>query len=160
DQQYSQNLKEYCSSVILVPLQPWKQKLKAGISMLVGEPWSLGYFSSAEMRKAVENELATHDFDLIFVYCSSMARYVEPVHGIPKILDFVDSDACKWSQYAEVKRALAKWLYRYEAQRLKDYEISLTNQFDGCVFVSPREAQHLPRNRRGALLFVPNGVDL
>ena len=53
------------------------------------------------MRLAVEQKLAENDFDLIFAYSSSMAPYVEPVKRVPKILDFVDSDAGKWDQFAE-----------------------------------------------------------
>src|SRR5436190_1525315 len=75
-------------------------------------------------------------------------------------LHFADSDACKWGQYAVLKKAPPKWLYAYEAQRLKEYEIRMAETFDYCAFVSEREAEHLPKESSSKFLFVQNGIDL
>jgi sugar transferase (PEP-CTERM/EpsH1 system associated) len=160
DLQYAQHLENYCRSVTLVPINPFIQKLKAGISILAGRPFSLGYFDSTRMKRAIQRELANHRFDLIFVYCSSMAPYVEAIRGIPKILDFVDSDACKWAQYAAVRKGPMRWTYGLEAERLKRYETQMIEEFDFSVFVSPREADHLSRRQQNRVLFIQNGIDL
>jgi sugar transferase (PEP-CTERM/EpsH1 system associated) len=112
------------------------------------------------MKAAVDRRLAEHSFDLIFVYCSSMAPYVEDVNGIVKVLDFVDSDACKWGQYAAAMRPPAKWLYSYEAMRLKEYEIRMAERFDASAFVSRREAGHIPPRLQHKIAFIQNGIDL
>jgi len=143
-----------------VKLVPWIQTLRVVTAVSLGKPWSLAYFANREMRNALKARLAEQDFDLIFVYCSSMAPYVEHLKLPPKILDFVDSDACKWDQYATAKNFPANWLYRYEAKRLKDFEVRMLDCFECCTFVSPREAAHIPDQTRARVMFIPNGVDL
>jgi sugar transferase (PEP-CTERM/EpsH1 system associated) len=160
DLQYADELRRYCRSVTILSMNPAMQKMKGGISMILGRPWSLGHFAHSDMSKAVRQKLAENQFDLIFVYSSSMAQYLESSNRIPKILDFVDSDARKWGQYATANKPPAKWIYSYEARRLKEYEIEMMNVFDYCAFVSPREADHLPMEARTRLLFVHNGIDL
>jgi sugar transferase (PEP-CTERM/EpsH1 system associated) len=161
DLQYKTELLKYCRTVTLVPLSPWVQRAKAVSSMLVGEPWTLGYFRSRSMLRAVETQLAKKRFDMIFVYSSSMAPYVKAVDRIPKILDFVDSDAGKWSQFAAATRAPLSWVYRYEAQKLKSFEIRMIDTFDCCSFVSPRETDHLALDRTTRKpVYVQNGIDL
>ena len=108
----------------------------------------------------MRGKLAENQFDLIFVYSSSMAQYLESTNSIPKILDFVDSDACKWGQYASANRPPAKWVYSYEARQLQKYEIRMLDVFDYCAFVSQREADYLPDEAKKRLLFIQNGIDL
>ena len=161
DLQYENDLLQYCRTVKLIPLSRWVQKLRAAGAMLAGRPWTLGYFSSRAMRLAVEQKLAENQFDMIFAYSSSMAPYVEPVKSVPKILDFVDSDAGKWSQFAAATRAPFNWIYGYEARRLKEFEIRMIDTFDCCSFVSPRETEHLPLHRTSRKPFyIQNGIDL
>src|SRR5262249_22312321 len=161
DLRYRTQLLKYCRTVTLIPLSRWAQRAKAVISMLVGEPWTLGYFRCGAMRRAVEKQLAQKRLDLIFVYSSSMAPYVKSVEWMPKILDFVDSDAGKWSQFAAATRAPLSWLYQYEARRLKKFEIRMIDTFDCCSFVSPRETDHLPLSQTTRKpVYVQNGIDL
>jgi sugar transferase (PEP-CTERM/EpsH1 system associated) len=89
-----------------------------------------------------------------------MAPYARSVNNIPKILDFVDSDASKWQQYAELKPAPSKWLYGREARSLKQYEADMVRDFDFSVFVSKREAEYLHEAVNGTKVHViQNGVD-
>jgi sugar transferase (PEP-CTERM/EpsH1 system associated) len=98
---------------------------------------------------------------MIFVYSSSMAPYVKSVDRIPKILDFVDSDAGKWSQFAAATGAPLSWIYHYEAQKLKSFEIRMIDAFDCCSFVSPRETDHLALDRTTRKpVYIQNGIDL
>jgi len=160
DLRYAKRLEDYCGSVTLVPTNRFIQTVRAAASMIAGGPFTLGYFSSRGMKRAVSSQLSRHHFDLIFVYCSSMAPYVEGLSTIPKILDFVDSDACKWAQYSGVKKRPMKWVYGLEGDRLKRYESRMIDTFDFSVFVSPREADHLPKRQKHKLLFIQNGIDL
>jgi sugar transferase (PEP-CTERM/EpsH1 system associated) len=89
-----------------------------------------------------------------------MAPYVAEA-AIPKVLDFVDSDASKWNQYAERKAWPASSLYGSEGRRLAGFELAMTRSFDASVFVSSREATHLEDpSVREKLHFIQNGVDL
>jgi sugar transferase (PEP-CTERM/EpsH1 system associated) len=157
---YAKELQEYCKTVVLMPLSRWKQCLRAGFAMLCGKPWSLGYFSEPRMKKEVADRLARLSFDLIFVYCSSMAAYAVEAR-IPKMLDFVDSDSLKWRKYAEFRRPPQSWLYGYEARKLSSYELEMIEEFDLTLFVSRMEVmgrsiEELDRK----VVFMQNGIDL
>jgi sugar transferase (PEP-CTERM/EpsH1 system associated) len=113
------------------------------------------------MRRAVREKLADGMVDVIFAFSSSMAPYVAMESTRVKILDFVDSDATKWAQYAAAKTVPIKWLYDYEAARLKTFESAMLDRFDACVFVSNRETPHLSTHRAtDRIAFVQNGIDL
>lgn len=158
---YDEELKRYCRSVRLVPLARRRQMLKALYWMARGRPWSLGYFSDSAMREAVDAALAQSAFDLIFVYCSSVAPYACQAGGIPKILDFVDSDSLKWKKYSEARKPPLRWLYGYEARKLSAYECRTIGQFERSIFVSPAEIGTLClQGDRSKVAFIQNGVDL
>jgi sugar transferase (PEP-CTERM/EpsH1 system associated) len=159
--QYQTELLRYCRTVSLIPLSKWPQRVRAALSMFRGEPLTLGYFASPHMRRAVRQLLAKSHFDVVFAFSSSMAPYLESVARIIKVLDFVDSDAGKWRQFAAATRPPVKWFYRYEAKRLKEFEMRMLNVFDCCSFVSPRETEHLPLDRANRKpVYIQNGIDL
>ncbi len=159
--QYKNNLEPFCESVTLIPLIRWKQYFRAGFAMVSGKPWSLGYFGNTLMKKTVSKKTADISPDLIFVYCSSMAAYVNHVSGTPKVLDFVDSDALKWKQYSQARKAPACWLYGYEAKKLLEFETEMVKAFDYSIFVSASEiAGHNLQPLRNKIVFVQNGIDL
>jgi len=161
DAEYSEALGKYCQTVTVIPLHPRYQRVRALASMLVGNPWTIGYFSSPQMESAVRKALSSTHFDVIFVFSSSMAPYVAGVDDIPKILDFVDSDACKWLQYAQFKPAPASWLYSYEGKKLGRFEKEMVEAFDVSTFVSSREARYLSGgNSKPKIRFVQNGIDI
>ncbi|MEW5977981.1 MAG: TIGR03087 family PEP-CTERM/XrtA system glycosyltransferase [Acidobacteriota bacterium] len=157
---HASTLRQYCHDVKLIPLQPWLQTGRALVKLVAGRPWSLGYFSHGAMWKAVQEKLQSNSFDVVFVYSSSMAPYIEQVQ-IPRILDFVDSDASKWGQYAERRKLPLSWLFGLEARRLGRYEKQMADVFDYSLFVSEREAAHLVSSlTSGRIKIVRNGVDL
>ncbi len=153
-------LRQYCRDVMLLPLHRPMQLLRAGVSLLRGRPWTLAYFHDPNMRRAVEEKLQSGRFDAVFVYSSSMAPYVAHARRIPKILDFVDSDAAKWEQYASRRRVPISWLYRAEFKRLSEFEQSMAECFDASAFVAAREARHLDRIGNDKVHFIQNGIDL
>jgi sugar transferase (PEP-CTERM/EpsH1 system associated) len=161
ESEYSKDLQEYCRTVTLVPLLRSGRFLRAGLAMLRGRPWSVGYFSDPAMKQAFTEKLAALRFDLIFVFCSSMAPYALQTPGIPRILDFVDSDALKWRQYSEVRRAPIRWLFGYEARKLSELERRMIDEFDCSIFVSKREvSDQTDPVLFQKTIFIQNGIDL
>jgi sugar transferase (PEP-CTERM/EpsH1 system associated) len=75
-------------------------------------------------------------------------------------MDLIDVDSRKWEQYAEKSPAWSAWLYRREARCLGAYERRIAESFDRVLVVSEQERELFPGDQRGALLAVPNGVDL
>ncbi|MEJ2246879.1 MAG: TIGR03087 family PEP-CTERM/XrtA system glycosyltransferase [Acidobacteriota bacterium] len=159
--EFDKPLKKYCSDVTLIPLNCRLQRILSILSMLRRKPLTEGYFSHPQMWGEVRNRLNTFQYDAIFVYSSSMAPYAANINGIPKFLDFVDSDASKWLQYAEYKAVPMSWLYRYEGKKMAEFEREMVRAYDASIFVSARETRHLlDNNYRDKIHFVQNGIDI
>ena len=123
-------------------------------------PSSLKYFHSPQMARYVRDELAREEFDLIFVHCSSVARYVEHVRRIPKILDFGDMDSQKWLEYSHFKPFPLSLGYALEGHKLEREERRLARRFDLCTATTRAEWETLDRYGTGVPSdWFPNGVD-
>jgi len=123
-------------------------------------PCSMGFFYSPVLAQRVRRLLARERFDLIFVYCSTMAQYVAGIRGIPKILDFVDMDSQKWLEYARYKPFPLSLGYWFEGKKLEREERRLAGLFDLCTATTRAEWETLESYRTGvATDWFPNGVD-
>lgn len=161
DLELSRGLQAYCRSIDVVFLPGLKSKVQSSAALFSSNPLTLSYFHSRELQAVVDRKVQSESFDAIFVYCSSMAQYVQQVSNIPKIIDFVDVDSEKWRQYATYARFPMKYLYLLESRRLRKYEAQLAGTFQHCIFVSKKEADDFndlvcpcPRSTP-----IPNGVD-
>jgi sugar transferase (PEP-CTERM/EpsH1 system associated) len=123
-------------------------------------PSSFGFFYSSRLAGRIRALLAAQRFDLIFVHCSSVARYVAGVTGIPKILDFGDMDAQKWLEYARYKPFPLSAGYWLEGVKLEHEEKRLARRFDLCTATTRAEWETLESYRTGVPTgWFPNGVD-
>ncbi|MEO8849416.1 MAG: TIGR03087 family PEP-CTERM/XrtA system glycosyltransferase [Casimicrobiaceae bacterium] len=123
-------------------------------------PSSFGFFYSRALARAVDRLLRNEKFDLIFVHCSSVARYVDHVDDIPRILDFADMDSQKWLDYGVHRQFPVSLGYRLEGIKLEREERRLAGLFDMCTVVTPAELATL--DSYGAAKqtdWFPNGVD-
>lgn len=162
DIRHSDELLRYCQSVDIVPRSPLTSRIRALVALLGSKPLTLAYFFSFRLRDIVKRKLAEEKFDLIFVYCSSMAQYVEGIRHIPRVIDFVDVDSEKWRQYAGIARFPLNLLYGLESARLRSYERQIAEQFQRCFLVSAKEAADFLQLVHSAapVTAIPNGVDL
>ena len=162
DLQHESALKPFCKSVDIVPLSPLASRMNVVKALFTGRPLTLAYFYSAALKGMVEDKLRQDTFDLIFVYCSSMAQYVEDVATLPKVIDYVDVDSEKWSQYALHAKFPFRQIYRIEDYRLRHYETLLCDKFQRGFLVSKKEVDTFCNLVTPSSKLVPllNGVDL
>jgi len=125
--------------VEVVPIAPRLAKLASLKALWRGRPMTLDYFFAGAFRERVERLLSGRRWDVIFVYCSAMAQYVEQVRDVPVVIDFVDLDSQKYAQYARRRSPMAP-LYRLEARRLEAYERRIAHHSRLNIVVSPAEA--------------------
>jgi len=150
----------------LPPLNP-KLVYPMGLAALFrGGPITTSYFGSTAMEGWVNALLAQKQMDCAYVFSSAMAPYLmqHPKLGSGKVvLDLVDVDSDKWSQYADASLGPKRWLYRREAKTLLKLERDAAAHFGATLLVSPFEAQTFERlapESVGRIHSVPNGVDL
>jgi sugar transferase (PEP-CTERM/EpsH1 system associated) len=126
DLQYKSELKDYCQSVDIVSRPLYRTKAQAFFSLFSNVPLTLPYFYSRKLQSIVNRRLQEDIYDLIF--------------DIPRVIDFVDVDSEKWSQYALHAKFPLRYVYRLESKRLRRYEVSIATTFHHCFFVSEKEA--------------------
>jgi len=138
-----------------------KSQLVAALEALMGHrPVSLTAFQNSALQEAVDNILARHAIDTIYVFSSQMAQYL-PVRPRQKvIMDFVDMDSAKFAAYAATSKGPMAWMMAREARMLQSHDRSVAARAHASLFVSEAEAE-LFRARTGAerVHAVENGID-
>jgi len=143
DAQYIEKIREYCSSCYAEKLSPFWARIRALVAALRGKAFSLGYFYSPKMDRAIRQAVSAKSYDMVFVFCSAMAPYVENMNGCPRVLDMVDVDSLKWEQYGRRSRAPFSWFWSLEARRLAKFEKRTTEGFTATLLCTSAEAEAL-----------------
>lgn len=162
DWQWAPEVKKYCASTFLRPLTPWKATLRSATGLLTGQPLSVPYYSDTPMERWVKDIVARKNVRHAVVYSAAMGQFLPPTGLERTVVDFVDVDSDKWRQYADRKRFPMNRVYRREADRLFDFERTLTRYSDAALFVSAPEAElfrHLSPDVADKVGFYNNGVD-
>ena len=155
-----EGLREHCSRYEMVRVHDAMQALRMVARLPTTVPSSFGYFHANGLARRIRAAVEREAFDLAFVHCSSMARYVEHLTDMPKILDFGDMDSQKWKDYAQAKPPPVGWGYALEAWKLEREEARLARRFDLCTATTRAEWETLESYGTGvASDWFPNGVD-
>ncbi|MBS3996054.1 MAG: TIGR03087 family PEP-CTERM/XrtA system glycosyltransferase [Hydrogenophaga sp.] len=140
DEQHLPTLRALCPDLHVERLQPRHAKIRSLSGLLSGEALTLGYYRNAGMQRWVDEVAASHPLQASVVFSSSMAQYAQPLAPqVPMLVDFVDVDSAKWTQYAPEHRWPMSWLYRREGSRLLAYERVVASQAQRSFFVTPNE---------------------
>jgi sugar transferase (PEP-CTERM/EpsH1 system associated) len=150
----------YCRRIYVEARSRTGRAAGAARSLLRGEPLSCGFFFSRKFKFEVERLLATETYDVIFVYCSSMAQYVPVPLPTPVVMDFVDIDSAKWSQYAKRARLPFSWVYAREARELALYEEKWARASSSTMVTTRQEADLLRGEGMPTVEVVSNGVEI
>ena len=161
--EYRQVLEKYCAAVCILPLSPRQARLCSLRALLTGEALSLPYYRQRAMQNWVDGLLAESSLkiDAAVIFSSPMAQYVA-THDVPALVDFVDLDSDKWTQYADRHAWPMSWIYRREGEKLLAFERQTALQARHSFFVTDNECQlFLERapEAAGRVSAVCNGVD-
>ena len=123
-------------------------------------PFQVSWCSSPELigearRLAVERR---HDVGLAYYL-----RPAEAVRSLPvglRVAALQLSLALQWERGSRhASNPFTAFLRRVEARRLRDYESEILRVFDRCLLISPRDAEFVPGEQRGKVIYNPHGVD-
>jgi sugar transferase (PEP-CTERM/EpsH1 system associated) len=140
----------------------WKPAALArgAAALAAGRSLSIAYFRSRRLARRVRHRLGGGGYDAIYVSSSPMADYVRGA-GLPVVMDFVDVDSDKWTQYAGAQRAPRSWAYRLEGRRLRAFEAEAVRWGHRCILATAAEETLLRSFAPWArTVVIPNGVDL
>jgi sugar transferase (PEP-CTERM/EpsH1 system associated) len=89
-----------------------------------------------------------------------MAQYVPVPLPTPVVMDFVDIDSAKWSQYAKRARPPFSWVYAREARELALYEEKWARASSSTMVTTRQEADLLRGEGIPPVEVVSNGVEI
>ena len=140
DEQHLPTLRALCPDLHVERIHPRRAKIASLRGLLSGEALTLAYYRSAGLQRWVQNIAAQHSLQASVVFSSSMAPLAQSLlPTVPMLVDFVDVDSAKWTQYAPDHRWPLSWLYRREGRALLAYERRVAAQARQSFFVTPNE---------------------
>ena len=143
DEVHVDTVRKLCTDLHVVRLKPFAAKLRSLGALLTHEALGLRYYRNAGLQEWVNQTLTGNRIDATVVFSSVMAQYVDPMHiasSPPMLVDFVDVDPAKWTQYAGDHRWPMSWLYQREGERLLAYERTVAARSQRSFFVTENEA--------------------
>ena len=162
DWKHVEKIRTYCRECCLLKLDPRIARLRSLTGLLTGEALSLPYYSSAKLQDWVDGVVREYGIRKAVAFSSAMGQYLERHRDMLRIMDFVDVDSDKWTQYADSGPFPLRLIYRREGRRLAQYERRLAREFDASFFVSPQEARlfrTIAPESSGKIHAYQNGVD-
>jgi sugar transferase (PEP-CTERM/EpsH1 system associated) len=162
DEAYVDKLPQFCSDMHIARLSPRAAKLRSLGGLFSNEALTLPYYRNAGLQAWVDRTLREQQIDAAVIFSSAMAQYVRDYSQLRTLVDFVDVDSAKWTQYAPNHRWPMSWLYHREGERLLAFERSVAQQATHSFFVTENETDlfcsHAPECK-GRVEDMCNGVD-
>ena len=162
DMQYIEPLKNHCRNLEYSVINSKPKKILSLFSLLnPKKTCTEKYFWSKSLSKKVNNLIKTNKYDLIFIYCSSMAKYVETYcDQIPCVIDFVDIDSDKWMQYSKFSKFPINHIYSIEAKKLAILEKNILKWTKAAFLVTKREVEFFKESESiNKIHAIANGID-
>ncbi len=165
DEAHVATVQGLCPDHHIARLNPRVAKLRSLSALLTPQALSLRYYQNAGLQAWVNDILATQQIDAVVIFSSVMAQYVKLAPGgpqVPMLVDFVDVDSAKWTQYAPRHRWPLSWLYRREGRCLLAYERTVALRARHSFFVTDNETalfRQLAPESAARVEAISNGVD-
>lgn len=162
DEAHVGTLRQWCVDLHLARLHPRSARLHSLPALLGDEPLTLRYYRDAGLADWVRRTAAQQRLDAVVVFSSSMVQYADLVSDVPVLVDFVDVDSAKWTQYADHHRWPMSWVYRREGERLLAYERAVAARVAHSFFATEQEAElfrQLAPECAARVAGIRNGVD-
>lgn len=138
DEAHVATLRDLCAGLHVTRLHPTRARISSLTGLMDGEALTLRYYRDAALQQWVRDTVLTERIDAAVVFSSSMAQYADGT-GLPMLVDFVDVDSAKWTEYAAHHRWPMSWLYQREGRELLAYERSLASRAARSFFVTEKE---------------------
>ena len=165
DEIHIDTVRQFCAGLHVERLNPRLAKMRSLAGFLTGKALSLGYYRDAGMTAWVAQTRALHKIDATVVFSSAMAQYAplgDSTVDAPTLVDFVDVDSAKWTQYAAQRPWPLSWVYAREGRCLLDFERALAIRAQRSFFVTANETtlfQRLAPDCKDKVEALGNGVD-
>ncbi len=162
DVRHIASLRPFCAGLHVARLDPRLARLRSLGGFVSGEALSLPYYRDAGLKSWVHQTVRQQNIDTAVVFSSAMTQYLDGLPRLRALVDCVDVDSAKWTQFAASRVWPLSWLYRREGDRLLAYECAAATRSIRSFFVTDAEVElfrRLAPQCAGKVEAVGNGVD-
>ena len=165
DRQYVKELEAYCETYFCLDICHRRQAVSGIKALIYRESVSTAHYRSVTFQQWVDDTVADHNIDKLYVYSSGMSQFIEheQYHSNTRVLDMADIDSDKWRQYAENKPWYSRWIYAREQKILAKHEQQILNDFEAVTFITDEETKLFcsmsPTSLSHKIYTLSNGVD-
>lgn len=162
DEEHVARVREFCADLHIARIDPKFARLKSLRGFINGEALTLPYYRDAGLMRWTQSVIEHKGIDKAVVFSSAMAQYVPSVAGLRTLVDFVDVDSAKWTQYAQTRSWPLSWIYSREGRTLLEFESAVAARAEASFFVTEAEValfKKLAPQVSAPCISMPNGVD-
>lgn len=163
DEQHLDALRALCPDLFVARIDPRWRKLASVQGFLRGEALSLSFYRHAGLRDWVRQVARQHPLQASVVFSSTMSPFATGLlPDVPMLVDIVDADSVKWTQYASAHRWPMSAVYRREGRLLLAHERDTARQAQRAYFVTQQETDlflRLAPECRDRVQAMGNGVN-
>lgn len=161
EREHGHFLRQYFRQVRLVHQSTLRSALSAAGNVWRPDPLQVGYYRSRAMQRLVDEALAGHDFDAVYVHLFRMTPYVARANDLYRIVDLTDVISQEVERSLAYRNPLWRLVYRLEGPRIAAYERQVARTFEETWLISEADRRILAAACPEAnIQVVPNGVDL
>jgi sugar transferase (PEP-CTERM/EpsH1 system associated) len=139
DEVFVPNVQFLCKSLYFERINKNFSKIRSLLGLLYGDPLTVRYYNSSSFRAWVNNTIKINKIDSIVIFSSAMVQFIDADLYSKTLVDFVDVDSKKWSEFAEKTSFPLSLIYRREGRYLLNYERSLASKVKHSFFVTEKE---------------------
>jgi glycosyltransferase involved in cell wall biosynthesis len=148
------------SNIERVFLPKWRSILNVLMAIPTNIPLQIAYYKSDKFAEKLTALLPSHD--LSFAHLIRTGEYLRS-KNTPKILEMTDAISMNYQRVRllNARRGIRSWIYRFEVNRLTNYERKIVTDFSGVILVSDIDRDFVLQGRVLENVIVSsNGVNL
>ena len=163
DWPHLEKVRSVCATAEGFGIDKRRQRWRSLVRVRPGRPLMLDYYGSSGLQGWVDATFAREKMDVVYVFSTAMAPYVERHRQPGTVLDMQDIDSEKWTTYAEQASFPMRHVWLREGRTLLAYERAATAASDLTLLVTEAEVSRfteLAPETEGRVTWLEQGVDL
>lgn len=136
-----------------------KRLLRLTLAPFSARPFQVHWFYQRTAKQELDRWIAEIQPDVIYCQLVRMATYVQHMHHIPKVIDYMDALSAGIARQSRLAPRLLRWVYRIEYRRLKGFESTVFDYFDSKTIISSADRKLIQHAENHHIEVVPNGID-
>lgn len=152
-------LKAITRGIKVQPLKRWRRWLRMAFAPLSTRPFQVHWFYQRPAHRALNHWMREIEPEVVMCQLVRMAAYVQESHHVPRVLDYMDALSAGMARQSRLARPSMRWIYRIEYRRLKAFESTVFDYFDGKTIISRADQKLIGHPENNHIDVVPNGID-